>query len=691
MHSSRNPITSYRIGIVLSTLLLVGNAAWWHAPWLGIPLTILLFLGTAHALRGTHALALGGIRGMSVLTMISGALLLIGWYPLPVRLGILMGIGAITAWRMRAPPLRSRVPINPSLLRFGGACIVLASVALLLLLQPTTSAPIRSPWDAVPLFAVSSIGAIMILTAMAAHTPSLVRAVPWGIACAVLLGSGIAWAAYPIGFGFDHFLHAATEHLIATTGTLHPRPYFYSGYYGIVVFLADCTALSVATMDRILVPLVVGALVVPASAAVLRTIIPLRAATLGLLALTLTPLLPLVISTPQSFANALALCTALFLLTPATAAFARATAGAALLSQPLTGIIVSGVVLGQWFRARGYRWLPIASTIAAAVAIPLAFAIAPLFLPNLDIRLAPSASAAMAAGHQIRNLFTYTTTDFTFADALTIAQRILPIAWIVMAIIGIRHLGARARPALHVVGAACGASILVYGSIVIATLLPEEQTQFPLRLLALTALLMTPLAAIGLGTMLSPISDARRQAAASTILGIAAIATLLLAYPRNDAQTRSGLWSVSTSDIAAVHAIARDAGSTPYVVLGNQMLGAAAIRELGFQPNHRATDGTEVLAFPLPAGGPIARAFWTFVDTNPTREPIVDAMTYAGVTRAYLVLHAYWRAYPTLSAHAAAIATTELPALPYLRIFRFDRNLSPPTATLAPPESARPE
>lgn len=174
--------------------------------------------------------------------------------------------------------------------------------------------------------------------------------------------------------------------------------------------------------------------------------------------------------------------------------------------------------------------------------------------------------------------------------------------------------------------------------------------------------------------------------------------TLLLSYPRDDAQARSGLWSVSADDITAVHAIANDAGDSRYVVLSNQMLAAAAIREFGFHPayaikgagnrNEQSAIGnrqSEILAFPLPAGGPLAQHFWSYLEQQnrctqfgtavqncvTAREPIDAAMRLVSADRAYVVLHAYWRTYDRLAAATATIADAEVGNFPNIRIFRF--------------------
>ncbi|MDO8598838.1 MAG: hypothetical protein Q7S02_01905, partial [bacterium] len=372
---------------------------------------------------------------------------------------------------------------------------------------------------------------------------------------------------------------------------------------------------------------------------------------------------------------------------------------------------------------RGWRML---STVVAAlgvIGIPLAFTIADRIIPNLDLHVTFNPlPAVQQLGSALMDAMRIAATDFSTADALAVARVALPLLWITLAIIGAAWLRrppseeshsqfrAKLRMGTYVlVGApivALMAAACVAATVTIPTLLAEEQTQFPLRLVQLAALLAMPLVGIGLGTMLDRLRGRLPQLTAAVAIGVVATFTLLLAYPRDDAQARSGLWSVSTSDIAAVHAITEDADGTSYVVLANQMLGAAAIREFGFRPAHvvcaedefangreSTNNCSEILAFPLPAGGPIARRYWEYVSQEPTpcfslsdghrrvegveqclsRTPIDSAMDLVGAERAYVILHDYWRNYALLAATTSAMADAEIGSFKNIRVFRFSQ------------------
>ncbi|MDO8598499.1 MAG: hypothetical protein Q7S02_00130 [bacterium] len=640
--------------------------------------------------------------------IVSGVLVLLGWFILPVRIMLLVVVIALVYrwcrarnWSWRSWPTRQILGV------------IAAGIAVVLILATSgTTESIRSPWSVVP-------APFFLLFALIAM---------WSVSAALFLASLVAILIFPIGFGFDHFIHAAAERIIAVTGSLSPPPLFYSGHYGLAILLGDLLpGVDVALADRLLVPLLTLTLV-PLAYRALRTVLTERAALLGMISLLIVPFLTLSVSTPQATANVFALATvfSLMLISPPLVEGERegvrpqthgggvrrwmtplATALAALLAQPMTGIITIAIVAMAFAWQRG--WRIVGATIAAlgAAGIPLAFSIASRVIPQIDVAVAfqPLAALQRFIG-ALRDALTFAAADFATADALTVARVLLPIAWVVIAIVGARRARVGAVTLIIAPLMALIAAALVAATVTIPTQLGEEQSQFPLRLVQLAALLAVPLAGVGLGHVLERIRGRLPTLAMSVTLGVVATMTLLLAYPRDDAQARSGLWSVSASDIAAVHAIASDSGDTPYVVLANQMLGAAAIKEFGFQPSFircthpptpplpegsgetknfspsTAVEGeregvgqpcTETLAFPLPAGGPIARKYWEYVSAETlSRAPIDAAMDLVGAERAYVVLHDYWRNYERTAAATAAMAERELSPIPHLRIFRFD-------------------
>ncbi|MFH1098943.1 MAG: hypothetical protein V1723_03415 [Candidatus Uhrbacteria bacterium] len=648
------------------------------------------------------------LQVVAAATVAGSILVLAGADTLAGRIGLLAGIAFALISR---PPLLIHLPLKRTRRRAHYALIALiatTAAAILILAHFGTTEPTRSPWSVLPSSFYAIIGLAAAATIILAfRNEAIARS---GVGIVLAIGSLVGVLIYRLGFGFDHFIHVAAERLIMEHGGLSPLPIFYSGYYGLTTLLATVPGISVDLADRLIAPMI-AAVFLPALLfnALNALRISNRAALLATLSLLIVPSLPFIVSTPQALSNIFTLAT-LLLIIQNTSSCAIAppswkqwtppflTALAALVSQPMSGIIAFSIVAVALCTMRGWRIGAIFAGIAGALAIPTAFAIAPFVAPEINIRIALAIEPTMARiSGAVRDALTFTAQDFATADALAIARVVLPLVWVALAIVGYRILRRTKLAPLRIVIAAAPliallAAIAVAATITTPTQLPTEQSQFPLRLLQLAALLATPLVGLALGTLFDRIRDTTKRNAVTMVFSAAIVFTLLIAYPRDDAQARSGLWSVSASDVAAVHAIMDDAitrtcDGVPamacnrlpqFVVLANQMLGAAAIQEFGFRPSSVLSDGREILAFPLPAGGPVAQQFWSYVSRpQPTREPIAAAMRLVSADFGYVVLHDYWKNYDRLAEETAAIADGELPSIPHLRIFLFNRSTQP--------------
>ncbi|HNV96760.1 MAG TPA: hypothetical protein PKL13_00375 [bacterium] len=60
---------------------------------------------------------------------------------------------------------------------------------------------------------------------------------------------------YKLGFGYDPYLHQASEKMIFNNGIFLPKPFYYIGQYSLVVFLSKIFMFPVQFFDKILLPL----------------------------------------------------------------------------------------------------------------------------------------------------------------------------------------------------------------------------------------------------------------------------------------------------------------------------------------------------------------------------------------------------------------------------------------------------
>ena len=567
------------------------------------------------------------------------------------------------------------------LLLAGSAALLLAAIAIGAH-GAATDASIRTPWPLLPNGSLVAAGLLwsLALTASAVRMPIAVRA--FVAACA--LGSAVIVAplVYRIGFGFDGFLHVASEQVVEKTGTLAPKPPYYIGQYAASTWLARRLGLPLTAIDRWLVP-VAAALLLPAGVA-------LRRRGRGLWGMSLLPLAAFVATTPQSLAYILGLVA---VLGAAEWAILLPFAAWSLATHPLAGLPLA-LFAGAVFLTRRQGMAPEgrfsfagAARLAGAVLLALVAAVA---VPAAFVWLGDRSGTTIAwkldgaAMDVWRSWAVSVFPDFGNAFAawpawsrLTAQGSLAVLA--VAAGTALRKPGPDRREttvALLAAGALTLAAAVLKTAGDFLFLIDYERGNYADRLVTLAALILFPAAAPAFAGISRRLRD---ESPGLGALLIAAVGTLgagqaYASLPRHDALTVGRGWSVGQADIAAVRLVDADAGGRPYAVLANQSTSAAAVREFGFK---RYVD--DVFYYPIPTGGPLYEQFLQLVYREPSMEPIQEAARLTSSERVYVIIDDYWNNAESLDESLSALAdetwTVGDPAAGLghaTRIYRFD-------------------
>ena len=136
----------------------------------------------------------------------------------------------------------SKTPIKKSTVLWSTGIVGLAiACTIMVLVQAHLHAalhPIRTPWTVLALtvcFGYALLGILSVLGRKISNhpLPSIL------LACLSLFAvTGLTIWLYPLGFGFDGFLHRASEQLLLTSGTLSPKPLYYIGQYTFVTWMS---------------------------------------------------------------------------------------------------------------------------------------------------------------------------------------------------------------------------------------------------------------------------------------------------------------------------------------------------------------------------------------------------------------------------------------------------------------------
>lgn len=525
---------------------------------------------------------------------------------------------------------------------FAVALIAIALVALVFVIWSATNAAtlesIRTPW---PLLREGTLAGItigwltLLLSIRFVRSPLLAA---FHAAIALAATTLIAALVYRVGFGFDGFLHLASENIIKTTGTLDPKPFYYIGQYVFTTWLSRLSELPLADIGRWLLP-VASAFLLP-----LSTLLAFRHEEKklgGFLALGLLPLAGFVATTPQGFSYLLALSALILSLGLADRSvhpFAPLILMAwAIAVHPLAGIPLFFVLVAVMSRPRMISWLFV---VLAGLSVLLLFYILSFragtsIVWNLDVLFGASPWI-----ERLQSFIPWIGNRFVLWPAwASLVARLLPLLLLIAAI---------KRNSVFIASAAL---LWIAATALKATgefsfLIDYERGNYADRLNLLAIFCLIPPAMMGIAALWERVERAPRLIAV-TVATFFVATSAALAYdslPRHDALVTGRGWSTSLHDVAAVKLIDRDADDREYTVLANQSVSAAAVATLGFKRY-----AGDVFFYPIPTGGPLYETFLRMTYNEPSRDTVKDAAELGLTDLVYVVINDYWWRAPAVS------------------------------------------
>lgn len=528
----------------------------------------------------------------------------------------------------------------------------------LLLIGSGTAEAIRTPWAVVPVgvFALYGLAALVILL-LARYLKHPSWLTPF-----YLLSLGLLPLVYTLGYGFDPFIHQASEKLLATAGTISPKPLYYLGQYTVVTFLHRLMGLPISTIDTWLAP-ALASLALPLAVTKLT-----RAFTQARPWRLLLPLAPLALTlpiftytTPQGLSYLWALITLLLVAsrlmnTSLPRWLPWLFSLSAVACHPLTGLPLLGVV-GLWWvlfekpELQARRWLKYVLAAAIGFSVPAAFTLMSWLKPSAaSLRFNPNVLGRLGQlGQNLVGELPILPRFVDLPDAVYLWGQPISLIFILLSAAGFMY-AKRIRPQLRFF--AWVAALMALGYLILAlfatfpNLPTNEQDFYTARLLELAFLSLWPLALAGAYLVAKWIVQRLPTPLAWSVGGaLLFTASWYLTYPRLDAWHRDTAYNTTHYDAAAVQLVEIKAEGAPYVVLANQAVAAAAVREFGFSRYYAGH-----YYYPLPTGtNPLYRVYLNAAERGlPTREVVAEASHAAGVPQVFLVLNRYWADYITL-------------------------------------------
>lgn len=467
---------------------------------------------------------------------------------------------------------------------------------------------------------------------------------------------------YKIGYGFDFFIHNASMEYIINNGFIEPKTPYYLGMYAVIVILNKLFGAPIAVLGKFLIP-VLAAIYIPYF--LFRNLMKKFDNKSNILVLILILLiLPFGIftyTTPQNLSYLFLFLTVIASLKCKNYSdlyLVYLFALTALVNQPISGI---PALLLAIFTTIYHSEIKIKKILYPGLAFVSAFII-PLSFYIVNHNQISNQSETGEQSNFIAKLFQVQipNSESVFLNFVYLINNAYVYFILFILILGFflaRKYRSECRHYfIYLLGA--GSLILSYLlslKISFGFLIEYERDNYTNRILISTLIVLMPFVWLAMYWLI--MKYRKQNFKIKIIFTIATVVLLLsslyLSYPRFDNYHNSHGLSVSQSDIDAVSWIENNS-SVDYIVLANQQVSAAALKQYGFKKYYK----DNIFYYPIPTGGPLYQYYLKMVYEKPERKTMLEAMDMAGVDTGYFVLNKYWWAFPKILEEAKAEANS---------------------------------
>lgn len=566
----------------------------------------------------------------------------------------------------------------------AGATYIVSNLAYNLILDGSPSPWVNTHWSLFFVFAL--INFCLLFKIKKDHRNSVI------LSCAMLFVSLTVIALkYILSFGYDTLLHQAALNYIVQQGRIEPLTPFYIGQYVWEILFHQVSGLSFNLLERWLTPLTfIGVIIISARALVEHFKWSRNFIILAPFAFLF--ILPWFATYTSPFALALAFVLLSFIylylyLHSKENKYYEIAVYAGLIAffiHPFAGLnILIAIILSK-------RFTSLVSTkigqvvmlfFYVAVAVPVAFLFynwisgQTIYLKNpfffKDDFLAIFGSPVW-----------YSMTHFSWGlKILYIWEKIN--FFVVLGLAGFWLLRSRRyiKTDIFIIAFILGtlvAAWLFISAIDVSGYSYGDFVNYSYRLVGMVKVLAWPFVFLLVANFINNILKRKNFLFVVIIIGLAALSSInwYFTYPRNDDISRLNVNNVRAIDYEAVDFIYhQENGKTGYIVLANQLFGAAAIERYGFEPYYSSKWGN-VFYYSVPMSGRLNQIYEELMNAEELDEYVfLDIMVETKTKRIYFVLADYWPLKPEIYAQFAAVASGhKIMNNGALDIFWFDRN-----------------
>lgn len=532
------------------------------------------------------------------------------------------------------------------------------------LFRAATDKAILSPWEVVnPHFFITFFISTFILITFIAkskhHFSSLIL-----ILFHALQIFSIGFIIYKLGYGFDPFIHQATEQIIKDQGFIYPKPLYYLGQYSLVVILSKLFFIPVVWLDKLLV-IVLAALYLPATVyySLTRSLdLNRNYSLIASIGIFILPFSSFILTTPQSFANLLSIIIIFLSLiyftkkaVPLSLLFFLGLTTLAI--HPLAGVPISIFLMlillmqkiqlsekKDWLRKLALgEFIFFACLILPAIFLLNSYISSGSF--NLEINF-----EILRQPWKIFELFDFNGIYFLnrfnmLKDLVYFYGFNITFFSLIMVFSGFWFIKQKQQivkflPYIITFFVLLINFLLLKSFLVFKSLIEYERHDFSDRVLEISYYFLLPFIAYFIYTAAKKLFESHFTFRLGFTILLAMLITFstYLTYPRNDNYVGNHGYNVSAGDIEAVHYIEDNSQGRDYFVLANQTTSVTALKEFGFKKYYGIN-----FYYPIPTSTPLYQYYLNMVyEPGPTEEHAEQAMEFMQVDLMYLVVNEYW-------------------------------------------------
>ncbi|MFH1582801.1 MAG: hypothetical protein ABIB72_00585 [Candidatus Falkowbacteria bacterium] len=543
---------------------------------------------------------------------------------------------------------KDRSPFSLTLKIFSvGAYSLTLILCFYILLSHQTDTAIVSPWQIVPkyFFIIYSLATLFLIGACIVNKKLTLPLIMFHY----FLSFSVALIIYKLGYGYDSFIHQATEDLIDKTGAVEPKPFYYLGQYALVVIFHKITTIPIIWLDKLMLP-ILAALFLPLTLwRVLKSWFDSVNFSLILILSALALSFPfLIVTTPQNLAYFFLILGILLGLTCKNFydyLIITLLSLAAAITHPVAGIpaLIFCAFLAVYHsdKMNIKKYFYPLLTIITVVILPTLF----YFLNRNLAAAAPSDSLVQNISPLALNIPGQENFILNFAYLYGFNLKFILA---ILALSGI-FIARKHREQCKILwvylamAAALLASYLITAKLPFAFLINYERDDYPQRILLAAILFLLPFFVLSIYALLEKIAKQNNFiiVSFSVFLSLLLSASLYITYPRYDNYFNSHGYSVASADIKAINWIDENTKAS-YIVLADQQVSAAALNQFGFKKYY---GDEQIFYYPIPTSSPLYQYYLDMVYKKPSRETMLAAMDLTGVNESYFVLNKYWWAF----------------------------------------------